>query len=160
MVDFLRTAIAALFSCLLTLFSPIHDILIGMVVLFAVNGIFGLFADIINGNGWKMNKATNFIVQCAVYFVLVMALFIVGHFIHKDTEAATCVSVVSIITTWVFSINILRNGRNSCPKDSSMYKLFDILYYVVSIQIVEKIPFVASYIASKGEETSNSNGKI
>lgn len=155
MVDFLRTAIAALFSCLLTLFSPIQDILIGMVVLFAVNGLFGLFADIINGNGWKMYKATKFLVQCCVYFTLVMALFVVGHFIHKDNEAATCVSVVSIITTWVFSINILRNSRNSCPKTSSMYKLFDILYYIVSIQIVEKVPFVASYIARKEEEGNN-----
>lgn len=155
MVDFLRTAIAMLFSCLLTLFSPIQDILIGMVVLLAMNGLFGLLADIINGNGWKMNKATRFLVQCFVYFVLVMALFVVGHFIHKDSEAATCVSIISIITTWVFSINILRNCRNCCPKTSSMYKLFDILYYVVSIQIVEKIPFVASYIAHKAEENNN-----
>ncbi len=155
MVDFLRTAIAMLFSCLLTLFSPIQDILIGMVVLLAMNGLFGLLADIINGNGWKMNKATRFLVQCFVYFVLVMALFVVGHFIHKDSEVATCVSIISIITTWVFSINILRNCRNCCPKTSSMYKLFDILYYIVSIQIVEKVPFVASYIARKEEESNN-----
>lgn len=155
MVDFLRTAIAMLFSCLLTLFSPIQDILIGMVVLLAMNGVFGLLADIINGNGWKMNKATRFLIQCFVYFVLVMALFVVGHFIHKDSEAATCVSIISIITTWVFSINILRNCRNCCPKTSSMYKLFDILYYIVSIQIVEKVPFVASYIARKEEESNN-----
>lgn len=154
MIDFLRTAIAMLFSCLLALFSPIQDILIGMVVLLAMNGLFGLLADIINGKGWKMNKATRFLVQCFVYFVLVMALFVVGHFIHKDSEAATCVSIISIITTWVFSINILRNCRNCCPKTSSMYKLFDILYYVVSIQIVEKIPFVASYIAHKAEENN------
>ena len=132
MVDFIRSAIVALISCLLTLFSPIQDILVGMVVLLTLNGVCGLFADIINGNGWEMNKATKFLVQCFVYFVLVM----------------------------VFSINILRNCRNCCPQESSMYKLFDILYYIVSVQIVEKIPFVASYIASKGEETSNSNGKI
>ena len=152
MVDFIRSAIVALISCLLTLFSPIQDILVGMVVLLTLNGVCGLFADIINGNGWEMNKATKFLVQCFVYFVLVMALFVVGHFIHKHDEAITCVKIIMIITTWVFSINILRNCRNCCPQESSMYKLLDILYYIVSVQIVEKIPFVASYIARKGEE--------
>ena len=97
MVDFIRSAIVALISCLLTLFSPIQDILVGMVVLLTLNGVCGLFADIINGNGWEMNKATKFLVQCFVYFVLVMALFVVGHFIHKHDEAITCVSIISII---------------------------------------------------------------
>ena len=152
MVDYIRSAVVALVSCLLTLFSPIQDVLVGMVVLLALNGFLGLVADIINGNGWKMGKATKFLIQCFVYFVLVMSLFVVGHFIHKHDEAVTCVSIISIITTWVFGINILRNCRECCPRTSSMHRLFDILYYIVSVQIIEKVPFVANYIKHKEEE--------
>lgn len=53
MVEYIRSAIVALVSCLITLFSPIEDIMLGMVVLLAVNGLFGLLADIFNGVGWK-----------------------------------------------------------------------------------------------------------
>lgn len=157
MIDYIRSAVVALISCLLTLFSPIQDVLVGMTVLLALNGFLGLLADIINGNGWVMNKALKFLIQCFVYFVLVMALFVVGHLIHKHNEAITCVSIISIITTWVFGINILRNCKECCPKTSSMYKLFDILYYIVSIQIIEKVPFVANYIKHKEAENETIN---
>jgi hypothetical protein len=33
-----------------------------------------------------------------------------------------------------------------------MYKLFDILHYIVSVQVIEKIPYVAAYMAEKQEE--------
>ena len=152
MVEYIRSAVIALVSCLITLFSPIEDIMLGMVVLLAVNGLFGLLADIFNGVGWKTKKAIGFLYQTAVFFVLVMSLFVVGKLIHKHEEAITCVSVISVITTWVFGINILRNGRECCPKGSQMYKLFDILHYIVSVQIIEKIPYIENYIIEKQKE--------
>lgn len=157
MVEYIRSAVVALVSCLITLFSPIEDIMLGMVVLLAVNGLFGLLADIINGVGWKTKKAIGFLYQTAVYFVLVMSLFVVGKFIHKHDEAVTCVSMISVITTWVFGINIFRNGRECCPKNSSMYKLFDILHYIVSVQIIEKIPYIENYIREKQKDKEKEN---
>ena len=67
MVEYIRSAIVALVSCLITLFSPIEDIMLGMVVLLAVNGLFGLLADIFNGVGWRTKKAIGFLYQTAVF---------------------------------------------------------------------------------------------
>lgn len=152
MVYYLKAAVITFISGLLTLFSPIQDILIGMVILLSINGLFGLIADIMDGERWHSKKALSFLYQCFIYFGLVMSLFVVGKFIHKPSEAATCVSMISIITTWVFTINILRNVKQCMPRSSPMYKLFDILHYIVSVQVIEKIPYVAAYMAEKQEE--------
>ena len=143
MIDFLRGVFVALFSFLVVVFTPIKDSLIGMLI-----------ADIMNGGGFKAKKALIFTKQCFIYYGTILLLFPVGFFLHKQEETATAIGVVSMITAWVFVANILRNCRACCPKDTPMYKLFDILYYIVSVQVVEKIPFIASYIARKTEENN------
>lgn len=156
MIDFLRGVFVALFSFLVVVFTPIKDSLIGMLILFAANGLFGLIADIMNGGGFKAKKALIFTKQCFIYYGTILFLFPVGFFLHKQEETATAIGVVSMITAWVFVANILRNCRACCPKDTPMYKIFDILYYIISVQVVEKIPFIASYIARKeGENNIN-----
>jgi hypothetical protein len=36
-----------------------------------------------------------------------------------------------------------------------MYRLFDILYFIVSAQVIQKVPFVAEYIKNKEAENEN-----
>lgn len=151
MIDNLKHLIVMAVSCLISMFSPIDDVLLGMVVLLCVNGAFGLVADIIQGDGWHTKKALSFLTQCFVYFGLVMSLFVVGHLIHKHDEAVTCVSIISIITTWVFTVNILRNGKLCTPEGSPMHRLFDILHYIASVQVVERIPYVSDFMRREAE---------
>lgn len=153
MIDYLRCAVMTLVSSVITMFSPIRDVMIGMIILLSVNALFGLVADIIDGNGFCMRKALSFLGQCFVFFGLVTSLFAIGHFIHKHNEAVTCVSLVSIITTWVFAVNILRNCKECVPNKSPMYKLFDILHYIVSVQVIERIPYVANYMTDRKKDS-------
>lgn len=155
MITELKTLIVLAVSSLISLFSPIKDVLIAMLILFCVNGAFGLLADIFNGRGWDTKKALSFLLQIFIFFGAISTVFAVGKFLHEEDETMTCVKIICIITTWVFSVNIFRNCRVCTPNGSSMHRLFDILYYVASVQVVEKIPFVKEYLMSKKGEEKN-----
>lgn len=145
----IKLFVSLIVSSVISLFSPIKDILLAMLVLFIVNSLLGLLEDILHGSGWSTRKALSFGGQCGIYFGTIMSVFMIGHLIDERDEALVCVKVISIITAWVFGVNIFRNGRDCMPAGSSMHKLFDILYYVASVQAVEKIPFVKSYLMRK-----------
>ena len=153
-----RILIGIVVSSVISLLAPIGDVMWGMLLLFLVNGGMGLLEDIINGEGWKKKKAMAFGVQCAVYFGTVMSMFAIGRLIHKHDEAVSCVNTVSVVTMWVFGTNVLRNARDCCTEGSSMYKLFDILYYVASVQVVERLPIVRNYIAARRAENLKRKG--
>ena len=155
MIDFIRGILITFISYLLTFFAPVQDFFVGMLFLFVANVVFGVIADYINGSKWQKRKFFRFFWDCFIFFGLLSFFYIIGHFVHKQEEAITCVSVISLIAIWAFGINILRNCRNCCLRTSSMYKLFDILYYIVSIQIIVKVPFVANYIKHKEKENEN-----
>ena len=70
----------------LSLLVPIRDFMIAMMVLFGLNLVFGIVAAVFNGEEWSWKKFGMFFVCCAVFFVTVAALFIIGHFLHSDTE--------------------------------------------------------------------------
>lgn len=148
----IRLFVGVVTSSIVALFAPIGHVMFAMVWLFAINGAMGLLEDILHADGWKTKKALSFIGQCGIYFGTVMSLFLIGHLIHEHENAMSSVKMISIITVWVFGTNILKNARDCCPAGSSMYKLFDILYYVASVQAIEKIPFVQNYLSRKKEK--------
>lgn len=152
MITELKTLIVLAVSSLISLFSPIKDVMVAMLILFCVNGAFGLFADIFTGKGWNTKKALSFLLQIFIFFGSISSVFAVGKFLHEEDETLAYVKVICIITTWVFSVNIFRNCRTCTPEGSSMHQLFDILYYISSVQVVERIPFVKEYLMSKKGE--------
>nr|DAR63561.1 MAG TPA: holin [Caudoviricetes sp.] len=155
MIDFIRGVLVTFLSCLLAFFAPVQDFLIAMFCLFVANVAFGVLADYINGGEWQRRKFFVFFRDCLVFFGLVASFYVIGYFVHRREEATTCVSVSCLLAIWAFGINILRNCRNCCLKTSSMYKLFDILYFIVSAQVIQKVPFVAEYIKNKEAENEN-----
>ena len=109
----------------LSLLVPIRDFMIAMMVLFGLNLVFGIVAAVFNSEEWSWKKFGMFFVCCAVFFVTVAALFIIGHFLHSDTEALFCVKWVCIAATYLFGTNILKNLRRMLVPETPFYKLVD-----------------------------------
>lgn len=130
-------------SALLSLVNPIKDFMFGMLILFAVNFVIGYVADLCNGRKWSWVKAMAFLKHAAVFFVLLASFFAIGHMMHRVDEAVTCVSTVCCITLWLFTVNILKNIKQSMrDKSSPWYRLVNIIHYIVSIRIVERWPLL------------------
>lgn len=147
----LKSFLIAACSAVLSFFMPISDFMVAMIMLFIVNFVFGLLADIVNGYGWNKKKANMFFLYCLVFFAIAMFIFTIGHLLHAHNEAIQGVKYLCIVALWFFGVNISRNWMNITKDGSTFHKLANFIYYVLSMQIVEKIPFLKQFMEDKKE---------
>ena len=141
----LKTLVVTVFGLLASLFSPILDFMFAMLILLTANLVFGIASARANGEEWSWKKAAMFFVFCLGLFCTFFVMSAVGHFLHQDAEAALCVKYACFIAVWVFGTNILRNWRNMLHEGTATYKFVDILLYILTVQFVEKLPWVKKY---------------
>lgn len=137
----IRSVIFAVIGAFFALLSPIQDFMLAMLILFVVNFIFGLLADIHEGEEWSWRKAGMCFVYCFIFFATAASMFIVGHFMHSEEQTLACVKYVCFAAIGVFGTNILRNWLILCTPGSTWHKLISILYYILTIKFVEKFKF-------------------
>lgn len=159
-MDEVRVVIANLISAVFSFLSPIQDFMTSIVVLFIVNFVFGLTADIVDGAGWKWRKAFKFFTHCLIFFALAASVYVCGHFMHNESGAIQCVTYICYVAIWAYSINVCRNLRVIIKEGTPLYKVVDIIYYVLTLKVVDKIPFVNDYLNNKKEkEVKNEDDK-
>lgn len=141
----LKTLALTVFGLLTSLFAPIMDFMMAMVILLTVNLLFGIASARANGEEWSWKKALMFFAFCFGLFGTFASMFAVGHFLHNDAEAAFCVKYACFIAVWVFGTNILRNWRKMLHEGTATYKFVDILLYLLTVQFVEKLPWVKKW---------------
>ena len=151
----LKTLVITIFGLLASMFSPILDFMFAMVILLTVNLVFGIASAVANKEPWSWKKAGMFFVFCGGLFFCFASMFAVGHFLHQTEEAAVCVKYACFIAVWVFGCNILKNWRSILVPGTPMYKFVDVLLYLLTVQFVEKLPWVKKY----QEEKEKSNGR-
>lgn len=141
----------------LSLLMPIKDFMAAMMILFGLNLVFGIVAAKFNGEDWDWKKFGMFFVCCAVFFVTVAALFLIGHFLHSEEQALFCVKWVCIAATYLFTTNILKNWRKILVPESTWYKLVDFIYYALTLGFVEKFPMYKKYQEHKQAQEHGDN---
>lgn len=150
--------IANLITAVVSFLSPIQDFMTGIVVLFIVNFIFGLTADMVAGEGWKWKKAFKFFIHCLIFFALASCVYICGHFMHNENGAIQCVTYICYLAIWAYTINICRNLRVVLKDGTPLYRVIDVIYYVLTLKVVGKIPFLKEYIDKKEKDEDAAQG--
>lgn len=129
-------------SGVLSLLSPIQKFMGAMIVLFVLNFLFGLLSAIVNKEGWSTKKAMWFFGYCAIFFVTCASLFIIGHFMGQPDEAQAVVKCICFLAIYIFCTNIVRNWKSLLVEGTAWYKFVDLLYYVLTMEVIEKLPIV------------------
>lgn len=151
----IKTLVLTIFGLLTSMFAPIKDFMFAMLILLTVNLFFGIASAVAKGEPWSWKKAAMFLVFCGGLAFTFASMFAVGHFLHNDAEAALCVKYACWIAVWVFGTNILRNWRSMLRPGTSTYKFVDILYYILTVQFVEKLPFVKKWQEEQSKNLSH-----
>lgn len=141
----LKTLVVTVFGLLASMFAPIMDFMMAMMILLTLNLLFGVASAWASGEKWSWKKASMFIVFCFLLFGMFACMFAVGHFLHEDAEAAMCVKYACFVAVWVFGTNILKNLRSMLHEGTATYKFVDILLYILTVQFVEKLPWVKKW---------------
>ena len=138
----LKSMLIMVVGGVLSLLSPIEKFMWAMIVLFILNFMFGLLSAIVNKEGWSTKKAMWFFGYCAIFFVTCASLFVIGHFMGQPDEAQAVVKCICFLAVYIFSVNIVRNWRSVLVKGTAWYKFVDLLYYVLTMEVIENLPMV------------------
>lgn len=160
----IKSALVAVISALGGFFFPITDFMVAILVLLFVNFFCGWIEDEIHGDGWKWKKAFKTFYECLVMVGIGAFVFTIGHFMHKDSSAVQCLSVIYLAGMWFYTVNILNNCKKIFPEDTTLYQFVSFLHFLVSLKFVEKIPYLKEFIAQSAanrpeDETSKKGGK-
>lgn len=134
----MKLLVSTVFANIAGLLFPIRNDMFGLVLLFSVNFLLGLLADVCNHHRWSFRKAFCFFRDATIYFVMVTSIFLLGHLKGEESAAVYCVSFMIYVAIYFYGTNILRNARMITDEKSTLFRVLDFLYYIMSLRIVEK----------------------
>ena len=146
-MDGLKLVVASAFANIAGLLFPIKNDIFGLVLLFSVNFVLGMLADVCNNRQWSFRKAFCFFRDTAIYFVMVTSIFMLGHLKGEDAAAMHCVSFMIYVAIYFYGTNILRNARMITDERSTLFRVLDFLYYIMSLRIVERSGNLKKYFS-------------
>lgn len=151
----IKFLLASFFANLASLLFPIRNDIFGLILLFTLNFVIGLFADLGNHREWSFKKAFRLFRDAAVYFVLVASIYLLGHIKGEDATAVQCVSFLIYIAIYFYGTNILRNARMITQHGSTLFRILDFLYYVLSLRVVERFSYLKGYVDEYEKENKS-----
>lgn len=151
-MDGLKLVVASAFANIAGLLFPIKNDMFGLVLLFSVNFVLGMLADVCNNRQWSFRKAFCFFRDTAIYFVMVTSIFMLGHLKGEDAAAMHCVSFMIYVAIYFYGTNILRNARMITDERSTLFRVLDFLYYIMSLRIVERSGNLKKYFSYENSQ--------
>lgn len=153
-MDTLKLVVASLLANIAGLLFPIRNDMFGLVLLFTVNFIIGVLADVGNHKEWSFRKAFRFFRDAAIYFVMIASIYLLGYFKGEKEVAVHCVSFMIYVAIYFYGTNILRNARMITNERSTLFRVLNFLYYIFSLRVFEKSNWLKDYFEY---ESRNSN---
>ena len=157
-MDNLRLVAASVLANIVGLMFPIKNDMFVLLLLFTVNFVVGLLADVCNRGEWSFRKAFCFFRDAAIYFVMVASIYLLGHLKGEGETAAHCVSFMIYVAMYFYITNILRNARMITNECSTLFRVLDFLYYIFSLKVLEKSGWLREYFEMY--ESDKSGGAV
>lgn len=153
-----RTLIAGFLAGVLGWLEPIAGDVFTLFYIFVMNFVFGyLSGRIVYGEDFNFKKAFECISQSAIFFLTVFSIYMIGDLKNQEEGAIQLVSTVVYVVIYFYTTNILKNIRKFLKTGTPGYKVVDFLYYLLSFEIIHKIPVLSDYL-EKQPENKECNG--
>lgn len=146
-MDCFRFMQASLCANIAAFLFPLRNEIFGLIFLFSVNFLFGLLADICNQRDWSFKKAFRLFRDAAVYFTMVASIYLLGYLKGEEVATMQCVSFLTYVAIYFYGTNILRNARMITQEQSTLFRILDFLYYVLSLRIVKRSDYLKGYMS-------------
>lgn len=152
MYDTFKNLIVSVTSVLIGYFAPLKDIVFVIFFIFLLNCLFGLLAGVgVEGERFNLKKFFRCIMETLVFYVIVLSIYLVGEKMGNPAGAIQCISGVVYAIIYFYTVNILRNAHKLLPKS----KVIHFLFYVLSFEVIKKIPYLQQYMEKADEVAEN-----
>lgn len=147
MADRIKDIVVGVVLALLAYLKPIEGELSSLMIVFALNFIFGYLSGMIaKGENFELKKAVVCIGHATVFFVLCAAVYAIGRFKGQMEGSVQCVSFISYLVFWFYGCNILKNLKLIFRKGTPPWYVVSFLYYLMRFKFIEKIPYLSDYL--------------
>ena len=145
-VESLRFLFATVAANIAGLLLPIRNDIYGLVLLFTLNFVAGMLADVCNRREWSFRKAFRFFRDAAIYFGMILSIYMLGCLKGEERAAVHCVSFMIYLAIYFYGTNILRNARLITGESSIMFRILDFLYYLMSLRMLGQSAALKDYL--------------
>lgn len=153
-IDFIISVAFAIISFL----SPISGDMKTLLLVLSCNFIVGLAtAYIVEGGEFDFKKAWRFFVEAFIILGVEVVVLAIGSFKNTEDAALQCVSFITFVMMYFYLTKMIRNLKKFGREDTPYYLCMSVLYDVLTLEFVKKLPFLAKY--TKDDTENNTNNK-
>ncbi len=150
-MDSVRFLFATALANVAGLLMPIKNDIYGLVLLFTLNFVIGMLADVCNHREWSFKKAFRFFRDAAIYFGMILSIYLLGCFKGEERAAVHCVSFMIYLAIYFYGTNILRNARLITNDRSTMFRILDFIYYLLSLRVLEQNTLLKDFVEHEND---------
>ena len=151
-MDSVRFLFATALANVAGLLMPIKNDIYGLVLLFTLNFVIGMLADVCNHREWSFKKAFRFFRDAAIYFGMILSIYLLGCFKGEERAAVHCVSFMIYLAIYFYGTNILRNARLITNDRSTMFRILDFIYYLLSLRVLEQNKLLKDFVEHENDK--------
>lgn len=138
----LKSAMVTALCAVLAMFAPIANLIFAVFIIFLLNCIAGLIADIVtDGKSFNLKKFFHCLFETMVFYVVILAVYYIGDILLNIKGAIQCSAVIVYAILYFYGTNILRN----CLKLFPTSRTLKFLYYILSFEIIKKLPYMSHF---------------
>lgn len=144
----IRNLLASVFSVMFAYFAPIQNMVFVIFFVFAINCMAGMIAGIVaKHERFNLKKFFHCMLETFVFYIIVLSVFTIGEKMRNLDGAIQCITGVVYAILYFYGVNTLRNLNRLFPES----KVIRFLFYVLSFEVVKKIPYMQQFINKEKE---------
>ena len=154
MVEQVKNMIAGIVLSILAYLEPIDGELKSLFLVFFLNFVFGYLSGMVKGEDFSLKKALVCIGHAAIFFVLCASVYVIGKAKGQMAGAVQCVSFITYLVLYFYSLNILKNCKKIFKEDTAPWHVVNTLYFILRFKFIEQIPFLKDYLDTQKNDPS------
>lgn len=143
-----KPLMVTIISVIMAYLAPVSSMVYVIFLLFLANCIAGIVAGmVVEKEAFSVKKFFHCLLETLVFFVIVILVYVLGDLMDKPGAAIQCITGIVYAVIYFYSVNVFRNLAKLFP-DSRTLKF---LYYVLSFEILRKLPFLKKFEENEEE---------
>ncbi len=143
-----KPLLVTIMSVIMAYLAPVSSMVYVIFLLFLANCVAGIVSGmVVDKERFNVKKFFHCLLETTVFFILVILVYVLGDLMEKPVAAIQCITGIVYSVLYFYSVNIFRNLVKLIP-DSRTLKF---LYYVLSFEILKKLPFLKKFEENEKE---------
>ena len=137
-----------IYTSIRNLLASVFSVMFVIFFVFAINCMAGMIAGIVaKHERFNLKKFFHCMLETFVFYVIVLSVFTIGEKMRNLDGAIQCITGVVYAILYFYGVNTLRNLNILFPES----KVIRFLFYVLSFEVVKKIPYMQQFINKEKE---------